>query len=726
MSVIVNGPVDTTAFDAAGAAASAQAAAIAALGGNGRVFFVDSVTGNNGNNGLSPATAWATISALPTIQEFDVIMLARGSHWREQLSITAENVTVRAYGAGDRPHLDASNIVPSFTKTGGQTNVYQFSVTLTDVLGSASYFLLAWEDGDYLMYENSIANCDANPGTFYTTSSTGAVTVYVHPFGSTNPTSDGKTYEYSHRNYGMVTGANNVIEGICTSHNRDTGGSIRALHGTIIRDHFAKLGGRYAFFIFAGCEVYDSIVEDSYGWGNAQVLLHIFDTEIRDKRNIIIDNVTLRLNKAPIGVSTGVIAHASVVGNNEDVFGTVRITNCTCEGLVVSISTLSGTQTVIIENFTQTNCRSFRGQPYAGNSPPGFMGFIRKAVIDTGDQVGPQIFAMQGTGRWDVSGVHATTGDRNSQGYIQLTDGVELHLRDSIIDLDTAYTYQRYGVLTDANSRFYGQNNRWVSVNGWDEIYSFAAIADWQSDQNYFSHAKWKIGATTYTTLLSYQQATGKDKHPMMPVTAAEGRQLLGIAPEATPPYIVNHWTYPFTGVAVGTGGPLLFPTNGLLGIAPGATANSSYRYRHTSDSPTMSKGPNLWTRRIDWRINATMSVAVGTSRVFFGKAAAAAFGAGVGNWLAVEWVNGVLANFLLCKANVVTTVPIPGMVTGWNEVYVTATNGTASVYVGGVLIATSAAGPVTTTATAISIEVENTAAGGTFSFYVQTDSVAY
>ena len=58
--------------------------------------------------------------------------------------------------------------------------------------------LVVFENGAQLTRVNTDAACDALPGSFvnpYSSGTANPVTIKIHPFGSTNASSDGKTYE---------------------------------------------------------------------------------------------------------------------------------------------------------------------------------------------------------------------------------------------------------------------------------------------------------------------------------------------------------------------------------------------------------------------------------------------------------------------------------------------------------------------------------------------------
>lgn len=113
---------------------------------------------------------------------------------------------IRAFGTGV-PILDGAVVIPnaSFTASihadaAGVVYEVQFSRDPNGAWLPASYYM-GFEAGVLWSRKTSVALCAAAPGSYYSAApdpASGAATFYVHPFGSTNPISDGKLYEYTH------------------------------------------------------------------------------------------------------------------------------------------------------------------------------------------------------------------------------------------------------------------------------------------------------------------------------------------------------------------------------------------------------------------------------------------------------------------------------------------------------------------------------------------------
>ena len=182
----------------------------------GTTYYVDNSCPNNGDgscNGTSPSCTCASGSGQPgpfnSITNMqakaggysgdDNIYLKKGETFREQLTVPSSGtsghpITFGAYGDGDLPVVSANNLLSagSWSKTGGQTNVYQIALTTNP--GS-----LVLENGVALAKQTSIANVDANTGSFYWISNV----LYVQASDSSNPGTNGKSYGTSIRTYAV-------------------------------------------------------------------------------------------------------------------------------------------------------------------------------------------------------------------------------------------------------------------------------------------------------------------------------------------------------------------------------------------------------------------------------------------------------------------------------------------------------------------------------------------
>ena len=150
-----------------------------------KALYVDSVNGNDSNAG----TAAAPFATLTRVQleplAGTTVYLARESIFREELTGWPAGAHVRAYGAGARPVIDGRDVASNgaFSKTAGQTNVYQISWAHHFAADGGKSAHRVWEAGAMMTRTASVAACDSTPGSFYAAAPTtsGPDLVYVHP-----------------------------------------------------------------------------------------------------------------------------------------------------------------------------------------------------------------------------------------------------------------------------------------------------------------------------------------------------------------------------------------------------------------------------------------------------------------------------------------------------------------------------------------------------------------
>ena len=291
-------------------------------------WFVDSVKGKDTNSGKSPGAALKTIAALlaETIERGQRIGLARGSRWREQLTLPADGLTVGVYGSGNRPLLDCSDIIPagSWTKTVGQANVYQAAITLYGNAG-APHFVSAWENDVRLVRAADVAACDATPGSYFPSSEdTGAIVLYVHASDDSDPATNGKVYEYSAREFGLTGADGNTFTGIHTRRNLHCNGSISGYADTKMTDCVASEGNKHCLYAGPGSVVRNCEADRLYYTSDAFMM--VYNGGNLNGEAVLFDNCYCHDAGSPTGVGIG--GHS----NDSTTFGTVTYQNCRVSG----------------------------------------------------------------------------------------------------------------------------------------------------------------------------------------------------------------------------------------------------------------------------------------------------------------------------------------------------------------------------------------------------------
>jgi len=191
-------------------------------------WYVNPSTGNDSNDGATAATAWKTAAKITTESQYSGILdsNAAGPGGGDVLTINtssaplvigASTLTFATKGLKVQPiagqtyiNCQAEEFLTnaSFAPTAGLTKTYQTSDTQQNVV--------AWENDKWMWHVKSVsygaaasitnpqtsvttnyastgAALDAVPGSFYTD----GTNLYIHPFGNTNPNTDGNTYTRS-------------------------------------------------------------------------------------------------------------------------------------------------------------------------------------------------------------------------------------------------------------------------------------------------------------------------------------------------------------------------------------------------------------------------------------------------------------------------------------------------------------------------------------------------
>lgn len=179
----------------------------------------------------------------------------------ESLELTSDHTgtVIDAYGnsADGLPEWRCDDVVDpgGVALAAGRTNVYKVTVSVeTDVL--AAEWPGMWEDDVAL--SPSAVDLSANegkPGTFWhgTVTDLSTIDLYFHPYGSTDPTSDGKEYRYAKRNGLNAWAAEDVtIRNQKGRRNYTSYGSIRGGRGALIENCEVHEGNTHNIFYRPG------------------------------------------------------------------------------------------------------------------------------------------------------------------------------------------------------------------------------------------------------------------------------------------------------------------------------------------------------------------------------------------------------------------------------------------------------------------------------------------
>ena len=474
-----------------------------ALAVPGRAYYVDSVNGSDSNNGLSPSQAFKTIAQLTAADAAKPVnhwKLAAGSVWHEQMTLPRGHMTIEAYGSGTKPLLDASDPIATgaWSKTASTTNVYQASITHdTNALGKT--FIGLWENGTHLIWETSIANVDATPGS-YTLSDTSAsppspVTLYVHATGNGNPAINGNLYEYASRSFALYDGyGNQIIDGTWTRRNMHNDGNIVLGPGTIFRNALVTDGSYHSVYVGAGATIYNVVANNEYHPSGGTTF--IWYATFNGTENTSFENVTTTVVTGQAGSGDfGAFGGHSQSGEMSN----ISYKNIIATGYTTSIF---GAQAANSVEFTNIQARG-----------TGIMN-----VIDSTDGVATSI-TIDGFATDNVAQRFVSTGGNSSLaitatnlnvpgcgvGAFMVGAGESLTVTSSTFTNANAIAN---GTLSSLTFLHNAVGN--AAYLHWLNPAPTTVVSDY-NNVNAGAHVQW--GSTGYNTFAAYQSGTGLDVH---------------------------------------------------------------------------------------------------------------------------------------------------------------------------------------------------------------------
>jgi hypothetical protein len=148
-------------------------------------YYVDATSGNDANDGRSPAAAWKTIAKVNgySFSAGDRILFKRGEMWRETLTVPGDQLSFAAYGTGGKPILTGGDefvgLAGNWTQeTGVGTNIW--SRPLTTECKTVIFIKTGASAYSYGTKESAAANLNAEYEWFW-----GANKLYV--YATSNP-----------------------------------------------------------------------------------------------------------------------------------------------------------------------------------------------------------------------------------------------------------------------------------------------------------------------------------------------------------------------------------------------------------------------------------------------------------------------------------------------------------------------------------------------------------
>lgn len=460
--------------------------------------------GSDVNDGLTPATPFATISALPTITAGMRIGLDRGSYFREQIATPgadASGVVVGAYGAGRLPILDAADVAGAWAKTAGRTSIYDQVWTFTTAVGE---FLSLWEDGVRLRWVASLDLCDATAGTYYVPTLNGtSTTIYVHATGSGDPDSNGKTYEISRRHTAITAGINWIVSDTRGKRPLNRSGALLGGVGAEFHRCIGEDGTSHNIQITSGGRAVDCI-----GWKcdwNDRVGFTTFVAFAIDGRASSAEFVrcisvleTAKVLEALSGghAIDGFYAHTASSSNR---FDSISYLDCAVSGALTGFAAGDVDEIISARNFG-IDCR------FVHSSTATLGAQIDDLYGKSGSVMGMVAVYMHLSGETTLNGLRAygTTQAFNGDVYNNSAGGTVRVERSVIVHVGGFTRFAING--NSAGSTIESEGN--ILFGGSSSMAFRQKGSGLSQNNNYYpSGADYEIGASSYTTFAAYRTA---------------------------------------------------------------------------------------------------------------------------------------------------------------------------------------------------------------------------
>ncbi len=209
---------------------------------NAKVYYVSN-SGNDSNNGLTPNTAWASLSKASSVagsaSTKTYVLFERGGVWRGQL-VTSSYVTYSAYGKGDKPKLYASPF-----NAGGSTNASKWVKnsgniwTITSSQLKSDVGALVFDDSLYAIKKLKKSDVKSDLD-FYHDYKNGIIYLY----SATNPANRFKSIEFNLGQH-IVKGKSYVtIDNLCIKFGGNHGVSAGSSYSLTVKNcEFGWIGG---------------------------------------------------------------------------------------------------------------------------------------------------------------------------------------------------------------------------------------------------------------------------------------------------------------------------------------------------------------------------------------------------------------------------------------------------------------------------------------------------
>ena len=463
---------------------------------------------NNGldtNDGLTHLTPFKTIAKVDIKKESNVtIYLECGSIFYEPYGINYPNHILDSYGVGKSPIIDGSSVINTPVLVSG--NVYETTNTYFAYVYSPTNNVgrpILFENGVAMQPVGTLAECEALPNSYVTTTAdefkNGTYTIRFHTSDSSNPNLNLSAFRTNVRDalYNLGDSTNARVNNVIAQYGyRSTTASFAYGERTTLTNLNARWGSKHNIYIgrdglAKNCIAYSSELQGEYG--RASSLFVAYASTGLDSSYTFEDCAGfMTIKKANIRQGKDIVGFLEHVPGDD--FEVANILSCYLFGVETAVSTnakLTKIQNCFFENITYR-------------------------PIGTG---GDKIFIDNSF----IQGTTATYANINSDFKINKSTLIKLSFASMMgkVEIKDSILYNTPKVGTTVYTDFMLRTSPPSSLSVYNTvIFNYKnqltpTVGNYKGDYNVFygptTAVDCRYGETQYTTLATWQTATGQD-----------------------------------------------------------------------------------------------------------------------------------------------------------------------------------------------------------------------
>ncbi len=316
-------------------------------------WYLNSNTGNDANDGLSPDQPVRTVAQLLTLplRPGDTVYAGAGGMWRESLQLPV-GVNIAEYGVGTLPLFDCSDVIEpgAWAAVGGLDSVFAAANLPVDwVAGGKTQHVNVYENGVQMNQVTDQFTCEVTPDSYYYAPlDSTTFTLLLHSSDGSNPASSGKVYEYSRRDFAVSTrGATATATDIWGRRNLGDDGSL--LIGGPSNGIMATDGGKHNIYFAPGFVETDTVAFNACGDPGVICSMVVVNSNVAMGENTTFVDPIWGLDS--LNADIYAFMHRNVSGE----FGTLTITGGTITNVEIGIA-LDDFASLVMTGVTTIGC----------------------------------------------------------------------------------------------------------------------------------------------------------------------------------------------------------------------------------------------------------------------------------------------------------------------------------------------------------------------------------